>query len=131
GARGSGHRGRGHRGGQLHGPQALQLSPSRAARAARAPRAPRAGGMTGGNAVVFGGSGAIGAVVAADLERAGFVTYRTSRQGAGGGSELDIALDPFDGTDRWKAAIDALPAVDAVVWAQGTNANDSLVDLDL
>ena len=72
------------------------------------------------NALVFGASGAIGGAIAGTLTAAGFTVHGTSRDGGGD----TIALDPIAAPGEL-AALDALPALDAVVWAQGANLNDA------
>ena len=71
-------------------------------------------------ALVFGATGAIGSAVATGLRDAGFAVAGTGRQG---GHEL-LAVDPVEDAESL-AALDGLPALDAVVWAQGANVNDS------
>ena len=84
--------------------------------------------MTRPAAIVFGGEGAIGASVAAEFDRQGYDVYRTSRsQGSGDGRHLIIDLDA---SDHMAEAFQALPVLDAAVWAQGTNRNDSVVEFD-
>ena len=70
-------------------------------------------------ALVFGASGAIGGAIADTLGGAGFTVHGTSR----GGDGNTIALDPI-GSPGGLAALDDLPPLDAVVWAQGANCND-------
>ena len=72
------------------------------------------------HALIFGASGAIGGAIADALAHAGFTIHGTSRDGRGG----TIALDPI-GAPAGLAALDELPALDAVVWAQGANRNDA------
>lgn len=75
-------------------------------------------------ALVFGGTGAIGSAVADALRDAGFAVTGTARQGGDG----ILAVDPAKGQSGL-ASLDALPALDAVVWAQGANVNDSAQDV--
>jgi NAD(P)-dependent dehydrogenase (short-subunit alcohol dehydrogenase family) len=75
------------------------------------------------NALVFGGSGQIGAACAGVLRGQGFDVISTSRQGG----EAVAAYDPL--TD--KLALPGEGKFDAIVWAQGANLNDSIVDFDL
>lgn len=70
-------------------------------------------------ALVFGGFGAIGAAIAGGLEADGVSVVRTSRGVRG----LHVDLDDF-------SALSSLEALDAVVWAQGTNVNDSVTNFD-
>lgn len=72
------------------------------------------------HALVFGASGAIGRAIAETLAAGGFTVHGTSRDG---GDDM-IALDPIVAPDGL-AGLDDLPALDAVVWAQGANLNDA------
>ena len=72
------------------------------------------------HALIFGAGGAIGGAVAATLAQAGFTVHGTSRDGGG----ETIALDPVGAPDGL-AALDDLPPLGAVVWAQGANHNDA------
>lgn len=74
---------------------------------------------------MLGGRGAIGEAVADGLGARGDEVLRSSRSGSGG----DLAVDPFGAAGL--GALDAVPQLDAVVWAQGTNAADSIDDVDL
>jgi hypothetical protein len=74
-------------------------------------------------ALVFGGSGQIGAACADALGGQGFGVTVTSRQGGEG----IAAYDPLAN----KLALPGEGAFDAVVWAQGANLNDSILDFDL
>jgi NAD(P)-dependent dehydrogenase (short-subunit alcohol dehydrogenase family) len=75
-------------------------------------------------ALVFGGTGAIGSAVTDGLRAAGFVVASTGRQGGDGILAVDPMEDPAS-----LAALDGVPALDAVVWAQGANVNDSAQDV--
>ncbi|MDQ3724061.1 MAG: SDR family oxidoreductase [Actinomycetota bacterium] len=77
------------------------------------------------HALIFGASGAIGGAVADTLADAGFTVHGTSREGGG----ETIALDPIGAPDGL-AALDDLPALDAVVWAQGANRNDAAATVE-
>ncbi len=77
-------------------------------------------------ALVFGGSGAIGATIVARFAAAGYLVIATSRRGGG----TLVACDPLDDPDSL-ARVAALGPFDAVVWAQGANLNDSAVDVDV
>jgi NAD(P)-dependent dehydrogenase (short-subunit alcohol dehydrogenase family) len=79
------------------------------------------------HALVFGGSGAIGQAIAAALEARGFDVTRTSRLGGAGGV---LRIDPV-GDPSTLTTLDALPPLDAVVWAQGANVNDAPGSLDV
>lgn len=63
------------------------------------------------NALLFGAGGALGAAIAVKLEQCGFSVSSLSHQDA-------VAQLPH------------LPRLDAVVWAQGRNASDSLLSFD-
>ena len=77
------------------------------------------------DAVVFGGSGAIGAAVVTRLRSAGCEVVGTARTARG---ELR-GVDPFG-----EAGVDQLNGsgpFDVAIWAQGTNCNDTIADADL
>ena len=76
-------------------------------------------------ALVFGASGQIGAACATVLETGGATVLRVSRSGGDG----VIAYDPFDEAGRSLRDIVTAP-LHAAVWAQGANANDSVLDFD-
>jgi NAD(P)-dependent dehydrogenase (short-subunit alcohol dehydrogenase family) len=73
--------------------------------------------------LVFGAHGAIGTAVALEFERKEFQVWRSSRS-----HKPDIARG-LVATGESKAdarTMQALPEFDAVVWAQGSNLNDSI-----
>lgn len=74
-------------------------------------------------ALIFGGSGQIGAACADKLRADGFDVTATSRQGGEGTAAYDPLAD--------KLALPGEGAFDAVIWAQGANLNDSILDFDL
>lgn len=74
-------------------------------------------------ALVFGGSGQIGAACAETLRGQGFDVIATSR----GGGDGCVAYDPLVN----KLALPGEEQFDAIVWAQGANLNDSILDFDL
>ena len=76
-----------------------------------------------GQALVFGGSGQIGAACAEALRAQGSDVITTSRQGGEGIAAYDPLAD--------KLALPGEGQFDAVVWAQGANLNDSILDFDL
>jgi len=84
----------------------------------------------GRRALVFGATGAIGRAVASALSEAGndVVGTTRSRSAADAPNGL-VAVDPFDGAVGL-AALGGAP-YDAVVWAQGTNVNDSVLEFDV
>lgn len=73
-------------------------------------------------ALVFGASGALGREVVAALRSAGHAVVGTSRQGGGA---LLAVRPPGE-----LSALDGLPELDAVVWAQGANVNDTARDVN-
>ncbi len=77
-------------------------------------------------ALVFGGSGAIGAAIALRFAAEGYEVVSTSRHGGAGLA----ACDPLGDPDTLRAIADQGP-FDAIVWSQGVNLNDSVVDVDL
>jgi 3-oxoacyl-[acyl-carrier protein] reductase len=85
--------------------------------------APEASPTDAPAAVVFGGGGAIGAAVASELAGRKYRVFTTARHPDGGG----LAVDPEAGR---LDALDHLPPASVVVWAQGANRNDSVVDFD-
>lgn len=80
-----------------------------------------------GTALVVGGRGTIGSAVADVLRGQGCHVLVTSRTP---GPDT-IELDPASPESQRRAVVAALPELDVVVWAQGTNANDRLGELDL
>ena len=75
-----------------------------------------------GAALVFGGGGQIGAACAEALRKDGFDVIATGRAAAEG-------IEPYDPlTD--KLALPGEGTFDAIVWAQGANLNDSVLDFD-
>jgi 3-oxoacyl-[acyl-carrier protein] reductase len=74
------------------------------------------------NALVFGGSGQIGSACADALRGQEFEVIATSRQGGEGIAAYDPLINKF--------ALPGEGAFDAVVWAQGANLSDSIVDFD-
>ena len=80
--------------------------------------------MSPKSCLVFGAHGAIGTAVALEFERNEFQVWRSSRS-----HKPDIARG-LVATGESKAdarTMQALPEFDAVVWAQGSNLNDSIV----
>jgi 3-oxoacyl-[acyl-carrier protein] reductase len=73
-------------------------------------------------ALVFGGGGQIGAACAEALRTQGFDVTATGRTAADGIAAYDSLSDKF--------ALPGEEAFDAVVWAQGANLNDSILDFD-
>ena len=76
-----------------------------------------------GQALVFGGSGQIGSACAGALRGQGCKVIATSRKGGEGVAAYDPLAE--------KLALPGEDQFDAVVWAQGANLNDSILDFDL
>ncbi len=77
------------------------------------------------SALVFGGSGAIGAATAAKLTASGAHVLTTSRvTGA-----ADLVIDPMSNPASL-SLLEGIPAADAVIWAQGADLNDSAQSVD-
>jgi NAD(P)-dependent dehydrogenase (short-subunit alcohol dehydrogenase family) len=74
------------------------------------------------NALVFGGGGQIGAVCVERLRDSGFEVIATGRTASEGLAACDPLADKF--------ALPGEGVFDAVVWAQGANVNDSILDFD-
>jgi NAD(P)-dependent dehydrogenase (short-subunit alcohol dehydrogenase family) len=74
------------------------------------------------NALVFGGGGQIGAACVERLREGGFEVIATGRTAIEGLAAYDPLADKF--------ALPGESAFDAVVWAQGANVNDSILDFD-
>ena len=81
--------------------------------------------MTSKRCLVFGGFGAIGSAVALEFEKNSFEVWRTSRSSRVNEPKSIVAVGESvaDGT-----SFDLLPQLDAVVWAQGSNLNDSIIE---
>lgn len=79
--------------------------------------------MTSKRCLVFGGFGAIGSAVALEFEKNSFEVWRTSRSSRVNEPKSIVAVgeSAVDAT-----SFDSLPQFDAVVWAQGSNLNDSI-----
>ena len=73
-------------------------------------------------ALVFGGGGQIGAACVDALRGQGFAVTATGRTAAEGIAAYDPLAD--------KLSLPSEQAFDAVVWAQGANLNDSVLDFD-
>jgi len=74
------------------------------------------------NALVFGGGGQIGAACVERLRDSGFEVVATGRTASDGIAAYDPLADKF--------ALPGEGAFDAVIWAQGANLNDSILDFD-
>lgn len=75
--------------------------------------------------LVFGGFGALGSAVTHEFEKNSFEVWRTSRSSKGNEPRSLVVVGESVAD---AASIDSLPKFDAVVWAQGTNLNDSIAD---
>ena len=79
------------------------------------------------NCLVFGGSGAIGSAIVELYDSLNFSVWTTTRSAVSGDKQVvqitgDAEVDFGIITD--------LPVMDVVVWAQGVNQNDSVVDIE-
>jgi len=81
--------------------------------------------VTSKRCLVFGGFGALGSAVALKFEKNSFEVWRTSRSSRANEPKSIVAVGESvaDAT-----SIDLLPQFDAVVWAQGSNLNDSIIE---
>ena len=81
--------------------------------------------MTSKRCLIFGGFGAIGSAAALEFEKNSFEVWRTSRSSRANEPKSIVAVgeSAADGT-----SFDLLPKFDAVVWAQGSNLNDSIIE---
>jgi 3-oxoacyl-[acyl-carrier protein] reductase len=77
-------------------------------------------------ALVFGASGTIGSAVAAQLSDDGFEVWSTTR--GGDPAERTLEFDPA--RPETITNLSSVPPLSAVVWAQGVNCNDSVLDVD-
>lgn len=88
--------------------------------------------MTRARILIFGGRGAIGAAVRARFAAMGWALAATSRQ-APAAAEREgadwIICDPQAGLSS-RSLLDEHAPYDAVCWAQGANASDSVLDVD-
>src|SRR4051812_23487992 len=76
----------------------------------------------GGNCLVVGGFGSLGAAIAAELAAEGFTVLRTTRRPRPDDPGAVVTGEPISLTD----GAERLPRFEAVVWAHGANASDSL-----
>lgn len=78
--------------------------------------------------LVFGGNGAIGSAIADLFRSLDYTVWTTTRADSSDGDhQVQIVGDP----QVDKAFIENLPKLDVVVWAQGVNQNDSILDVDI
>lgn len=78
------------------------------------------------NALVFGGAGAIGAAACSKLADDRFTVLTSSRMPG----SADLCIDPIADPSTLMA-LDEIQPLDAVVWAQGANLNDSAQSVDV
>ncbi len=81
--------------------------------------------MSSKRCLVFGGFGAIGSAVALEFEKNSFEVWRTSRSSRANEPKSIVAVGESVAD---AASLNSLPQFDAVVWAQGLNLNDSIVE---
>ncbi len=81
--------------------------------------------MTSKRCLIFGGFGALGSAAALEFEKNSFEVWRTSRLSRANESKSIVAVG--EGVADAKS-FNSLPQFDAVVWAQGLNLNDSIVE---
>ena len=84
----------------------------------------------GRRALVFGATGAIGSAVMVALAAADHEVCGTARSVSLTEAPKMVAVDPFDAATGMQG-LSAVGPLDAVVWAQGTNVNDSVLEFDL
>lgn len=75
--------------------------------------------------LVFGGFGAIGSAVGLEFEKNSFEVWRTSRSPRANEPKSLVAVGESVADSE---SFNSLPKFDAVVWAQGLNLNDSIVE---
>ena len=78
------------------------------------------------NCLVFGGNGAIGSAIVELYESLNYSVWTTTRSDVLGGNQV-IQITGNSKTDV--SIIEKLPAMDAIIWAQGVNLNDSVLDV--
>lgn len=76
-------------------------------------------------ALIFGGGGQIGTACVAAFRDAGFDTVATGRR-----ADHDAGIIAYDPFESGSALPEGKP-FDAVVWAQGANLNDSVLEFDI
>lgn len=79
------------------------------------------------NCLVFGGSGAIGSAIVELYNSLNFSVWSTTRSNVSGGNQV-VQITGDAKADF--LAINKLPVMDAIIWAQGVNKNDSVVDIN-
>lgn len=81
--------------------------------------------MSSKKGLVFGAHGAIGSAVALAFEKNGYEVWRSSRSHKPDIGRGLVAIGEGDADAR---AMQSIPELDVVIWAQGSNLNDSVKD---
>jgi 3-oxoacyl-[acyl-carrier protein] reductase len=79
------------------------------------------------NCLVFGGNGAIGSAIVELYKSLNYSVWTTTRSDVLGNKQV-IQITGDAKADL--LVINQLPVMDAIVWAQGVNQNDSVLDMD-
>lgn len=82
-------------------------------------------------ALVFGASGAIGTSISSALESEGWEVFRACRNSQEFADKKFVLFNPFLNEKEQSSDITTLGKFDAVCWAQGKNATDSVYDVDI
>ena len=79
------------------------------------------------NCLVFGGSGAIGSAIVELYKSLNYSVWTTTRSDVSGNKQvIQITGD----AEADLLVINQLPVMDAIVWAQGVNLNDSVIEMN-
>ena len=78
------------------------------------------------NCLVFGGSGAIGSAIVDLYSSLDYSVWATTRSAVSFGNQV-VQISGNSKVDL--SVIEELPVMDVIVWAQGVNLNDSILDL--
>jgi NAD(P)-dependent dehydrogenase (short-subunit alcohol dehydrogenase family) len=77
--------------------------------------------------LVIGASGSIGSAVSSQFSENGYEVWHSSRtESSSGGQVVQLIGDPSKDQNQLRDA----PMFDAIVWAQGANANDNIIDFN-
>ena len=77
--------------------------------------------------LVIGASGSIGTAVSSQFSQNGYEVWHSSRTESSSGSQVvQLIGDPSKDQNQLRDA----PMFDAIVWAQGANANDNIIDFN-
>jgi 3-oxoacyl-[acyl-carrier protein] reductase len=77
--------------------------------------------------LVIGASGSIGSAVSSQFSENGYEVWHSSRTESSSGSQVvQLIGDPSKDQNQLRDA----PMFDAIVWAQGANANDNIIDFN-